>query len=74
MSLQSNVHKETETAVRLRAGNFAFVVRRVIAPLLLQMTRDRQARRVADNRRKAAQEIDALPASLHQDIAFSRAL
>ncbi len=74
MSLQSNLEKEAETAVRLHAGNFAFTVRRMIAPLLLQITSDRQERQIAENRRKAAREIGALPASLHLDLALSRDL
>lgn len=74
MSVQSSLQKENGTAVRLRAGHFAFVVRRMIAPLLLQITSDWQARQITANRRQTAREIDALPVALHQDIAFSQDL
>jgi len=74
MSLHPISHDDGETAVRLRAGHFAFAIRRIIAPVLRQITEDRQLRKTAENRRKTHAEIASLPAFLQQDLAFSQDL
>jgi hypothetical protein len=71
MSLQHDTTKVDTNAVRLSAGGFTFSMRQVFTPLIQQLSKNHQVRKIADTRMATRREISHLPASLQQDLAFS---
>jgi len=74
MSIHSTGHHDHAAALSGRAAQLVLGIGRMVSPLLLQITDNRQVRRIAALRRQTRAEIANLPASLQQDVAFSKEL